>query len=176
MKFSDYYLNELFDTKSEVESRDYGDVQEYKFEVDEHIYTDPEDPSYGREDEIHTTILYGIHDENPDEVAELVKDVEPFEVQLGPISYFDSDDYNVMKVDVDSPQLHDLNQKIQDNVDFSTDYPEYKPHMTIAYVTKDFPKDEVDIETFKGLTQLVKEIIFSSKNGQKTSVKLGGMV
>ena len=184
MNFKEFYLIE----KKDVEY-DYSSVQlnfdeeiadkimQYSSEIpDEYIYTEEDDPSYGREDEIHTTILYGLDAEEPDEVVDLMKDVKPFEVNLGNISYFELEEkeYNVMKVEVESEELHALNKKLRDNVSYNNDFPDYKPHLTVAYIKKDFPKDDVDVELFKDLTQTVDEIIFSSKNGTETSIKLVG--
>lgn len=153
-------------------------VKDYSARIpDEYIYTDDNDDSFGREDDIHTTVLYGLKDEQPDEVDALMKSVEPFEVKLGDISYFEPEDkpYDVMKVDVEGDDLHALNGLLQKSVEFDTDFPEYKPHCTVAYLKKGFPKDEVDTKMFNGLTQPVNEIIFSSSNGTKFPVRLAGI-
>lgn len=186
MKFSEHYgLEEKcgcqydhsstqFDFDDEIADK----IKEYSSKIpDEHIYTDENDPSFGREDEIHTTVLYGLKDEEPDEVDALLKSVEPFEVKLGDISYFENDDkpYDVMKVDIESDDLHALNGLLQKSVEFDTDFPSYIPHCTVAYLKKDFPKDSVNKSMFNGLTQTVNEIIFSSKNGTKSPLRLAGI-
>ena len=139
---------------------------------DEFIYEDPEDDSYGREDQIHVTALYGIHDELPEETKEVLKNVEPFEVTLGDISYFEADKYDVMKIEIESEALHNINKLLRDNVEYTNQYDEYIQHCTVAYVTKDFSRDSIDNETFNDLTQTITEVIFSSKNGKNYIIKL----
>lgn len=131
---------------------------------DSDIYTDEEDPSYGREDNIHTTILYGIHGEKPDEVDELVKGVKPFNIVLGDISFFDADKYRVMKIEVEGEGLRELYKKFKENTKNTQSFDEYSPHCTIAYVKKDYDDSELDKEKFKNIEVNVNDIIFSSHN------------
>jgi 2'-5' RNA ligase len=127
---------------------------------------------YGREDNIHTTVLYGITSEMPNEVKDLLKTVKPFEITLGNISFFNADKYDVMKIEIESKEIHILHDLIKNNITNEETWPEYNPHSTIAYVTKDYDKSKLNIELFKGKTVYVDTIIFSSSNGDKTEIKL----
>ena len=138
------------------------------------VYTDPTDASYGRENNIHATVLYGIHTCDPKAIKRLIKDVKPFTIKLGDISFFDSEDYKVMKIDVKSKELHDLNAELRDNVTYTSNYPDYHPHVTIAYMCKDYDDSELDVSMFKDRVMEIDSIVFSPSDGEKTTIPLRG--
>jgi tRNA nucleotidyltransferase/poly(A) polymerase len=104
---------------------------------------DPDDvldvEGYGIETEPHTTILYGFHPEvTPEEVFDLFKlniPVEPIKVGISGISIFSNPEFDVVKFDVESPILNQAN-KIMSDLPNTNTFPEYHPHITIAYVKK----------------------------------------
>src|ERR1019366_10780127 len=68
------------------------------------VYQDPTDPSFGRENEIHITILYGLRTDDPSQVSALLQDVKPLTCALGRISIFKTNSkFDVLKIDVQSP-------------------------------------------------------------------------
>lgn len=137
------------------------------------IYTDPDDSSLGREDHIHTTVKYGLHDSDPDCIADLISDFGEFELELGKISKFESDDYDVIKLDVKSNKLHELNKLISSNVEVTDTHPTYIPHVTVAYVKKDSCDDLLGNDFFDGITVGCDEVQFSSKDSDgKTMLPL----
>lgn len=137
---------------------------------DDQIYTDPEDPSYGREDDIHVTILYGIHSDSVDEIKEALKDIEPFSAKLSDISFFDADNYKVLKVDVVSKGIKKLHKHLRNHLENSFKWPEYNPHMTIAYVTKDYKIPDKSV--LKDKVFMVDSVTISTKSGEKKTIKL----
>ena len=141
---------------------------------DDDVYTNPNDASYGREDNIHATVLYGIHTCNVKAVERLVKDVKPFTIKLDDISFFDSEDYKVMKIDVKSKELHDLNAELRDNLKYTSNYPDYHPHVTIAYMCKDYDDSGLDVGMFKGREVEIDSIVFSPNDGERTTISLRG--
>lgn len=92
----------------------------------------------GKEWETHTTVLYGIDDSqvSVDDVRELVEDVGPFPIYLTSISIFDNEEFDVLKFDVESEDIHKLHEKVADTFPHEQMYPTYKPHVTIAYLKK----------------------------------------
>jgi len=140
---------------------------------DEVVFRDPENPSFGRENEIHITVLYGLHSKVSKDTRMIVKDVKPFTIELGKISIFDhSDLFDVVKIEVHSPALHKLNKKLCDNVSYTSKYKTYKPHVTIAYVKHGKGKDYVGKTPFKGETFEANHVVFSSREGSKERIKL----
>jgi len=126
----------------------------------------------GREDEIHATVLYGIHDSEPDAVKKLLKSIQPINIKLGKISLFSDDEYDVIKIDVRSPDLHKLNAKLRDSLKYTSSHPIYKPHVTIAYVKKGRGKKYDGLDPFDNNSIKINQIIFSSKDGTKTTISL----
>ncbi len=137
------------------------------------IFNDPKDPAFGRENEIHITILYGIHSINPDLIQKLLKNTVPFEITLGKSSAFTSNpQFDVIKLDVESPQLHELNKKFSEKLDVTNTHPVYIPHVTIAYLKKGKSEKFIGLDKFEGTKFITKEILFSSKLGVKTKLRL----
>jgi len=97
-------------------------------------------PGYGIEDKPHTTALFGfIHEKTkPSDVEKIVRKTlsgkKKIEIELSEISLFKNKDFDVLKFDIDSDDLHDLNKSLRDNFEYKNDHPDYHPHMTIAYL------------------------------------------
>jgi 2'-5' RNA ligase len=103
-----------------------------------------EEERYGIEDEHHVTILYGLHTGEYDtenlksDVTEYLveNDLNSVNISLIGISIFENEKYDVVKFEVESDDCSNLNQLLQDNYPYTSDYPDYKAHITIAYVNK----------------------------------------
>lgn len=131
------------------------------------------DPTLGREDEIHVTILYGIYSAIPLRVKSLISDFASFTITLGEISTFTTNSsFDVIKIEVVSPHLFYLNKLLKENVESVQLFPTYKPHVTIAYINKNVGEYLVGSKDFKGISWTTSTVIFSSKNGQKTPIRL----
>ena len=84
----------------------------------------------GRENTVHVTVKYGIHITDFTEVREIFKDEKPVKVILGKITLFETnDDFDVVKIDVKSPDLQRLNKKISKNFEVTDTHPVYHPHV-----------------------------------------------
>lgn len=138
---------------------------------DEDLYDD--DGSKGRESEPHITVRYGITDTIPDKVVHAVSHTGPVRVKLGPVSVFSSNpSYDVLKLDVDSPALHRLNSLVDANVPFRSDYPDYHPHLTLAYVRKGKGNSFIGKEPFKGIRFAVHSMQFRNPLDERTDIPL----
>jgi hypothetical protein len=86
----------------------------------------------------HVTVKYGLHTNDPNDISELFKGEKPVEVELGKTSVFKGETkgvpYDVVIAEVKSPDLERLNKKITNNAEVTDTHPEYKPHVTLAYV------------------------------------------
>ena len=132
------------------------------------------DDEYGIETEPHTTILYGFHDEvTADKVFDLYKEnteLKPVEVKTDGISIFENDEFDVVKLDVDSKLLTKLNGIMKELPNTST-YPEYHAHITIAYVKKG--KGKKYIKKFsKEQTLIGDKLVYSTKKEENTTLPL----
>jgi len=136
------------------------------------IFFNPNRPSFGREDNIHITILYGIK-EKLSVVASLLKNIKPFEVELGKTSLFQNEVFDVLKIDVECAELHHINSILTKNLEVFQTYPKYIPHVTIAYLNKNRGREYKNRNDFEGITFKVNEFVFSSKDGPKYKIELG---
>lgn len=95
----------------------------------------PEDPQYGYETEPHCTLLFGLHNDIEDgAIAEYVKTLSPVTITLRGISAFKNEEYDVLKYDIDGEDIFRINKEITSKFPYTTDYPDYHPHSTIAYL------------------------------------------
>jgi hypothetical protein len=101
------------------------------------LYTDPEDPTYGYDNEPHVTLKYGFEpDLDRNTIAEILKGTKPFKVVLTSLNQFQNEKYDVVKFEVQKcPILTELRRRC-DGYPNTDSYPDYKPHMTLAYVKK----------------------------------------
>ncbi len=137
------------------------------------VYTTPDDPSFGREDEMHVTVLYGLHTTSAEKVKKVLAGEESLEIRLGVVSMFSTNDkFDVIKIEVLSPSLHKLHHMLARNLPCSQMYPRFNPHVTIAYVKKGRCTGLLGSGAFKGKSWQADSIIFSSKSGTKTSIPL----
>lgn len=132
----------------------------------------------GIEDDPHVTILYGIHDVDPPLcVVDIIETYPKFVITLGGISLFKSADtgnaFDVVKVNILSSDLYVLNSSLSDECDYTSEFSEYTPHATIAFV-KPETHDHLDgLKALAGLSFLVSNAIFSSQNGTQRYLSFG---
>lgn len=136
--------------------------------VNEDVFISHKDPTFGREDEIHTTILYGIHSESPKQVCNTLKGLGPIKAQLGKLNVFTNPfHFDVVMIEVISNDLCKLNDLLSQKIKHTNKYGVYKPHTTIAYVKKNKGLKYLGIDKFQGIEFTCSNYIFSSKNGTK---------
>jgi len=121
---------------------------------------DPEWSDGALETDPHVTVLYGLTKHEAAPVAKAIADHGPVTVTLGKMSLFESEDYDVLKIDVESPELRALNAKLS-KLPNENSFPDYKPHMTIAYLKKGEGKKYVGNDTFEGQKVTFDTMTFS---------------
>lgn len=143
---------------------------------DEDIYTGEGDQSYGREDEPHVTILYGLHDDIEDSTIEdLIDEIKPTKLTLKKISLFENDKFDVIKFDVigaSEGKLGKMNAKFAE-LPHTTDFPDYHPHATIAYVKTGTGKKYVqNLSSEDAITVECNNVVYSKADDTKNKYKL----
>lgn len=142
---------------------------------EEYVYTEEE--GFGIEDLPHITVLYGLHNgTDVEKLQKLLPGINTISCDITNISSFKNDKYDVLKFDIYSPSLYQCNDMITKNFEYTTDFPIYHPHMTIAYL-KPGKAVEVLSKLSKPYTELVnikpnKNLIpskysYSFSNGDK---------
>lgn len=135
------------------------------------VYTDK--TTKGREDFPHITVVYGLDTANPTAIKPLLEGIDPIKVELGDVSVFKNDDYDVVKVDVISKQLDELNKKISELSTPGQTFDTYQPHITIAYVKKGQGAKYIGDQRFRGQSITLDNLTFSGKDGKVTTLPLG---
>lgn len=127
---------------------------------------------FGVEDDPHVTVLYGIHDHiSFDDILPLIDVKTPVQLNINGISYFENEQYDVLKFDVESEQLSKMNSVLRKNVEYTNSYNGYDPHITIAYLKPGTGKKYIhDFKSPKVMT--LDSMVFSTTTGEKSIRKL----
>lgn len=129
----------------------------------------------GLEEESHVTVLYGLHTDNYKDLEEVLNKQQPFKINFDKIGKFTLDKYDVLKIEIESQELRNLNKKLRDNFKYTTDYPDYKPHCTLAYVKKNTCDKFLNNKVFAKKSINIQELIFSSSQREKHKFNLKGI-
>jgi len=143
-----------------------------KKNIPDSILDPEEDKARQPFDDIHVTIKYGIYIIDPTEIKSRLYNQKPIKMTLGPISIFDGETNDVVKIGVDSDDLFDLNEMIKENFETHDTFPTYNPHITIALVKKGFGAQYNGMDDFKGREIIMKSVTFSGKDNRKTLITL----
>ncbi len=139
---------------------------------------DLQDP--GIEYEPHCTLLYGLHDGvTLDQVTNIVNQFKFADLKAYNPSLFENPEFDVFKYDVGYPTrggafLHKCNSMLKTLPNTQT-YPDYHPHMTIAYLKPGKGKQYVELFKNKGVSEFMtrpSHIMFSQPDGLKTKIEL----
>jgi hypothetical protein len=139
---------------------------------DKYVY---DKEGYGRDSNIHTTILYGIETPLSPLQRLYLNNYPSFQVELGQISFFNNDEFDVMKIEVKSESLVKLNNELKYKVDYQNHYPKYEPHCTICYLKKNtYHKLNFMENYFYGKPFTVNTVEFVSRDGSRELLRLKG--
>lgn len=133
------------------------------------LYTKPDDDSYGYDDEPHITVKYGYApDLSRNDLASILQNIKPFDVILHSLSQFNNPEFDVVKFDAESDVLREL-RKRADQYPNQDKYPDYKPHMTLAYVQ---PKKFNHLRSDLKLRVPINRFKYSGADGKKITINL----
>lgn len=136
------------------------------------IYTQEGDRSYGLEDEPHCTLLYGLHEEVTTENIKEILDKYTYSTIIAHnASLFENPDYDVLKFDIKGDNLHETNEDLKE-FPHTSDYPDYHPHMTIAYLKPGTGKTYVEELKDKEFQLLPQYAVYSKSNGDQDKIKI----
>lgn len=107
------------------------------------IDRDDLDPDEGFGPDPHVTILYGLGDDQEREATEILKKAGPLQAKVAALDTFETDDYDVVIFRLESDAMQKLHDEL-DDLPNDNQWPEYKPHMTVAYVQPGLGQKYVD--------------------------------
>lgn len=122
----------------------------------------------------HVTLLYGIHEDVPDEDVEAIIDtIKSVDVTLKKVSTFDNEKFDVLKFDVEGDKLFEYNKDFA-KLPHTNTHGEYHPHLTIAYVKKGVLTDDAksDLSDEEALTVKANKVVYSKPDGTQKEYEL----
>lgn len=141
----------------------------YQTISEETIYK-ADEGNFGREIHPHITLKYGLVNSYPEEqMREMLRNTTPFNVEIRGVSIFENEEFDVIKFDVDGKELRALNEMFS-MLPNHDEYPEYHPHMTLAYVQKG--AGNRFIRSPKKIAKVPVNVIEYSDRGLKTYYNL----
>ena len=159
---------------------DFPDVFKIQDSIDhQHLYEDPEDNSFGLESEPHCTLLFGFHEEVTTEDIKRITDKYDFDriFIAHNISKFDTNpDYDVLKFDVGyktkgDPVLRKVNKQLK-GFPHTNNFPDYHPHLTIAYVKKGMGDKYIDKFNKNQFDLKPTYVIYSKPDGTQDRIEI----
>lgn len=142
------------------------------------LYVVKGDDTYGLSTEPHITLLYGLHKEvTTEDVTSVLDEIKFGECEIYKPSLFENDLYDVLKFNVryssdDSNKfLHKANKELKE-YPYTSSYPNYSPHMTIAYLKKGEGKKYKDKFKELNYTIIPNYVVYSKTNKTETKIKI----
>lgn len=101
----------------------------------EELYFEEGSTDYGLELNSHVTLVPCLaNDVDLERLKTYLETLSNYDIILTDISKFDCDKYDVLKCAASSDTLFKTNERIRKDFDTFSEYDEYKPHLTIAYM------------------------------------------
>ena len=136
------------------------------------VYIQEGDRSFGYENEPHCTLLYGLHDGVTTNNIKKVLDKYTYTIlKAHNASLFENPDYDVLKFDIKGDNIHETNKDLQ-QYPFTSNFPDYHPHMTIAYLKPGSGKRYVKILKEFEYDLIPQYAVYSKPNGDKDKIKV----
>ncbi|MHA1814503.1 MAG: 2'-5' RNA ligase family protein, partial [Candidatus Heimdallarchaeaceae archaeon] len=116
---------------------------------------------------------YGFTTTDPEDIKPYLKDIAGLTANIADIDIFENKDFDVVILKITSENMTELHNKL-DELPNNDKFPEYHPHMTIAYVKKGLGKKykDMDIGDLEGASLVFDEVEFSGSDGNKTTIPL----
>lgn len=130
----------------------------------------------------HLTVKYGLKAADDDELTKLrtyISSLAPFEASLGKTEMFPPTEHSegaaVIQAPVNAPQLHEINKELDKHGEFkASDFGEYKPHATVAYVAPDKAQRYIGMSVTEGKKFPVTSISVTDREGKQEEIPLRG--
>lgn len=130
----------------------------------------------GRETDAHVTVRYGLLDSDPEKLLSVLAGKGAAELTFGPSRVFATDDYDVVVIGINSPDLAALHTAISTAIPCrENDYDTYVPHATVAYVKPGRGARYAGWTGMNGETFTADSLMLCDTDGRKTEFSLKGL-
>ena len=132
-----------------------------------------EGENYSIQERPHLTLLYGLHKEATLDMVKSIFDNfdGDIEVEVDGIDIFENEKFDVVKFNIKPTEsLIELNSKLSE-LPNSNEYPDYKPHITIAYVKSGMGRKYVKPD-YRYKVKNINEVTYSMSNGEEFKIPL----
>lgn len=155
-------------------------IQSYIEENDLYTGDGSDGRNYGMETDPHCTLLYGLHEEvTLDQVKHILDQLQFHPLVLHNASTFNNPKYDVLKFDVrentkglwNQQSIFRANEALT-KLPHTTDYPDFHPHSTIAYLKPGTGKKYVDMLKDMHVMAYPKKAVYSMPSGKQYNIKI----
>ena len=152
---------------------DFPEIKEIHRIIDPNdVYIDPDDDSYGLEDEPHITLLFGLHEGvSSHDVKKVLSNHKYNGCNVHNASLFENEKYDVLKFDVEGNDLHETNNELK-KFPYTSDFPDYHPHMTIGYLKPGTGKKYTKKLNDEDYVLVPLHAIYSKTDGTKEKIPI----
>jgi 2'-5' RNA ligase len=136
----------------------------------------------GYERDIHVTVNYGFPaDMDMADLSKVLKDFGPINLTLGKIHRFEANDNrpdsDVVHIQVESDDLQRLHAKLKEAFSIESNYPDYNPHVTLAYVQAGALKTKLNNHArFEGEVYTIDRFKYSTPGSERAFRIVSGEV
>lgn len=111
-------------------------IKEFQSKIKEdELYREKGNDDYGLQTVSHVTLVPCLdNDVNLEDIKKYLKKLKRYGIVLTDISKFECEKYDVLKCAATSQQLFDANSELLKHFKNHSEFKEYRPHLTIAYM------------------------------------------
>jgi 2'-5' RNA ligase len=136
------------------------------------LYIKSGDSTFGLETEPHCTLLYGLHsDVTINHIKSIIDKYKFYDCLINNISLFKHEEFDVLKFDVIGEPLAKVNKELT-GLPHTTSYPDFHPHLTIAYLKSGMGDKYVNMLNQQKYIVKPSHVIYSYPSGKKTKIKI----
>lgn len=126
--------------------------------------------------DIHATLAFGGHGDDPEEVRQLIEHNPPFTATLGKTMAFPAGEDGVPLVfAATSPDMERINGELREGLPHTDTHDTYQIHVTAAYLKPGTEDKYTDDDSLEGTKVTFDSVTFSGKDGTKTVIPLKGV-
>lgn len=123
----------------------------------------------GVETDPHVTVKFGLNQDRMGDLPEKLKGFGAVKARIGKLTLFEGEERDVLKFDVESEDLHRLNAAVCKHCPHVDTFPDYHPHITVAYLKPQAGKKLVGRAAITGLDMNLTVATFSDKSGKEAN-------